>query len=182
MSTKSISISNLETGEVFDTNIRLNDDKFMARGYKMYNDGVIRLFTALTKTEAIKAIELFDEKTVDRFNILVGKFSDYTSEMHKTDRSKFKKKLIDNEIIQEFNKKIMLNPYIFIPKGDKNLKNSNYLTQRVWNYLFLDCDGKSEEIERHAKLMFGENIFLESEYIKVGSKDHSKIIKKPQPN
>ena len=182
MSTKSISISNLETGEVFDTNIRLNDDKFIARGYKMYNDGVIRLFTALTKTEAIKAIELFDEKTVDRFNVLVGKFSDYTSEMHKTDRSKFKKKLIDNEIIQEFNKKIMLNPYIFIPKGDKNLKNSNYLTQRVWNYLFLDCDGKSEEIEKHAKRMFGENIFLESDYIKVGSKNHSKIIKKPQPN
>lgn len=182
MSTKSISISNLETGEVFDTNIRLNDDKFMARGYKMYNDGVIRLFTAFTKTEAIKAIELFDEKTVDRFNILVGKFSDYTSEMHKTDRSKFKKKLIDNEIIQEFNKKIMLNPYIFIPKGDKNLKNSNYLTQRVWNYLFLDCNSKSEEIEKHAELMFGKNIFLESEYIKVGSKENSKTIKKPKPN
>ena len=180
MSTKSISITNLETGEVFDTDLSLADNKFMIRGYKMYNDGVIRLFTALTKAEAIRAIELFDEKTVDRFNILVGKFSDYTSDMHKTDRSKFKKKLIDSEIIQEFNKKIMLNPYIFIPKGDKNLKNSNYLTQRVWNYLFLDCNAKSEEIEKHAKLMFGEGIFNSSDYLKVGSKNNSKIIKKPE--
>ena len=70
MSTKSISISNLETGEVFDTNIRLNDDKFMARGYKMYNDGVIRLFTALTKTEAIKATDKPNDKSNEESVVL----------------------------------------------------------------------------------------------------------------
>lgn len=141
-------------------------------GYKMYNDGVIKLFTALTKAEALRAVSFYDSDTIDKFNILNMKFVKYTEDMDKSDRSKFKKKLIENDIMHEFNGKIMLNPYMFLPKGDKNVLNCNYLTQKVWNYLFIDCDSKSDEIEKHVETMFGKNALHSSDYIKVGSKKY----------
>ena len=172
MSSKNIALTNLETGEVFDTKLKLNDTKFATRGYKMYNDGVIKLFTVLTKAEALRAVSFYDSDTIDKFNILNMKFVKYTEDMDKSDRSKFKKKLIENDIMHEFNGKIMLNPYMFLPKGDKNVLNCNYLTQKVWNYLFIDCDSKSDEIEKHVETMFGKNALHSSDYIKVGSKKY----------
>lgn len=151
---KIISVTNLETGEVFDTNLKLHDNKFQIRGHKMYNSGIIGLIDVLTKEECKLIINSFDSDNVDYCNIYIKPFSEITIEMDKASRSRLKKKLIENRIMLDYNKKLMLNPYTFIPRGDKNIFNCNYLTQQVWKYLVEDCNNYSEQMEKHRRHMF----------------------------
>ena len=48
----------------------------------------------------------------------------------------------------------MLNPYTFVPRGDNNIVNCNYLTQQVWKYLVDDCNNYSDAIEKHMHRIF----------------------------
>lgn len=173
MDTRSITCLNLETGETLETNVKLSNNKFKQRGHTMYNYGIDYMLDRFTNSEIKKAISMFDTKFVDYNNILTVKFSQILPYMDSSDRSKLKKKLIENMVIQEHNKLIMLNPYIFIPRGDKNIQNSQYLTQRVWKYLFEDCNIGSDDVVRHAEHMFGSDVQIK---IRVGKGKFSKTI------
>ena len=179
MDTKSISVSNLETGEVFNTDIKLTNSKFAQKGHKMYNYGVDYLLDNFTNTEVKRAISMFDSSTVDYCNLLTVKFSKLFPTMDASHRSKFKRKLLDKNVLAEYNKKLMLNPVIFLPRGDKNIRNCQHLTQRVWKYLFEDCTAVSDDVVSHAEYMFGDLQSVDSKYLLVGSKEHSKLIPKP---
>ena len=48
----------------------------------------------------------------------------------------------------------MLNPFMFLPKGDKNIKNSQSLTQRTWKYLFQDMNAVDEGLEAYIRHVF----------------------------
>ncbi len=180
MKSKSVlALFNQETGEIGNVSAKLPDSKYTKKGHKMYNYGFREVVKNFTKDEAIRIIDFFDNKLVDYHNLLMPSFLELTKSMDSATRSRFKRKLIDNMVIQEYNKRLMLNPYIFLPRGDANIRNSRYLTQKVWEWLFMDKDTVSEEIMQHAEHMFGKLIST-SAYIKVGSKEYAKIINKPK--
>lgn len=164
--TRSISILNLESGEIYDTDIKMRDDRFARQGFKTYNTGVLQLIDVLTKNEIKLLIDVFsDIKLVDRNNMLLVSFLQITRDMLKSTRSTFKKKLTENNIINDYNNKIMLNPYIFMPRGDKNYKNSIYLIQQSWTYLFEDKDRYFEEVIKYVEMIFDTTLEDVSKYI-----------------
>ena len=71
----------------------------------------------------------------------------------------------------------MLNPFIFVPRGDKNIPNSQHLTQRVWKYLFEDANLGSDEVVAHAERLFGK--LSRPTKIIVGSGNFTKLIEVP---
>jgi hypothetical protein len=158
MNTRSISVTNLETGEIFNTDLKFNDNRFIKRGRKMYSYSIHYLIDNCSKTELKTLMYMFESQNIDYFNILKHKWSSLVPNGDSYSKSKFKKKLKDKNIVQEYNKKIMLNPYIFIPIGDKNIRNSQWLTQKVWTYLFEDTNIFTDEIHEHAELVFGKEI------------------------
>jgi len=153
---KSISLLNLSSGEVYDTGLKHSDNRFMQRGDKMYAHGIEKLVDVLSKGEFKIVLNMFDSSTVDYYNRLMVPFKNVTPGMATSNRSKLKKKLIENGFMLEYKGKLMLNPYVFIPRGDKNIRNCNWLTQRAWKYLVEDCNTTSEEIEEHAEMLFGK--------------------------
>lgn len=175
MDTRSITHTNLETGEVLSTDLKLPDTKFIQRGYKMYNYGIDYIIDNFTKSEMKRIMKLYDKHTVDYYNMLILPFNQLTPDLHPSDRSKFKRKLIDKRIIQIYNKRMMLNPFIFVPKGDKNIQNCNHLTQQVWKYMFEDVNNWSDRIELHAEHIFGAD-FTKPTHMTVGSSKHTKLI------
>ena len=79
-----------------------------------------------------------------------------TPKISKVARSRFKKKLIVNDILIEYGskKRLMLNPFIFLPTGDKNIENSQYMDQLAWKYLTIDKDIYSSDIEEYVHWLF----------------------------
>jgi len=177
MNTSSIALVDLNLGEALNITGNMPNTKFLQRGYKMYNNGVIALIDILTKEEIKRTINLFDSKYIDYNNIFNRSFLKLTLDMSKAARSRYKRKLLTNSIMQEYHNKLMLNPYIFIPRGDKNISNSQHLTQRVWKYLFEDMNTYSEIIEEHATHLFGAP--NGPKHIYVGNKNFSKLIEVP---
>ena len=155
MKNKILSITNLNTGEIIgDLKQTQCDNRFIVRGLKMYATGIDYLIENLTKKELQTVNAMFDTKVINRFNCLIVPFKDVTLSYDKSDRSKYKNKLIELRIILDYNKKIMLNPFIFQPIGDKNILNCNYLTQQLWKYLVEDCNNYSDDIESHRTRVF----------------------------
>lgn len=177
MDVESLALLDLNTGETLELTGVMPSTKFTQRGYKMYNKGVVHLIDVFTREEMKRTILLFSKDNIDYNNILIKSFLDITNDMSKAARSRFKRKLIDNQVIQEFNNKLMVNPYIFVPRGDKNIHNSQHLTQRVWKYLFEDANIGSDEVIKHAELLFGK--LPSSKYLLVGSGEYTKLVEKP---
>lgn len=175
---------NKASGEIKDIgdyeSPKQKDIRFIKGGHKMYNNGILGIIDMLTKDEIKRIITMFDAKTLDYYNILTNPFHKITSDMSKSARSRFKHKLLDSFTIAEFNGKIMLNPNLFIPRGDKNIKDCKFLTQRAWDYLFTDCDKGGEDVESHIELIFGEDSLSKATNAKVGSKEYSKFVKLPK--
>ena len=169
---KGIALLNLETGETFDTKLKLSDDRFRQRGHIMYNNGIIGLLQKLTNTEAITLIGSFNADNRDYNNIYTKTFAKVFKDMDKSNRHRFKAKLVNNEIIFEVNGKYMLNPYIFIPRGDRNVKNSIYLTQNVWRVLVGDSNNYSDDIIKHMTMMFGNRARNKDMIMYVGKDKH----------
>ena len=177
MNSSSIAIVDLNSGEMVNLTGVMPSTRFLQRGYKMYNNGVIALIEVLTKEEVKRTIGLFDRNCIDYNNILTKSFLQLTSDMSKSARSRFKHKLLEHNILQEYNGKLMLNPYIFIPRGDKNIPNSQNLTQRVWKYMFTDATAYSEEVYAHTELLFGK--LCEPKHLIVGSGNFTKLVEVP---
>ena len=182
MDTKSIAALNLDTGELFTTDLKLHNDKFLQRGYKMYNNGIEYLVQNLSKKELLLTLGLYGSATIDYHNVLIKPFSKLTNELDPASRSRLKKKLFELGVLGEYNKKLMLSPFLFIPKGDKNIKNSHWLTQRAWKYLFEDMNAVNEELEAYIDHVFGEGATKKRKKIVVGNKYNSKEILLPDMN
>jgi len=177
MNTSSIALVDLNSGEAVNLSGNMPNTRFLQRGYKMYNNGVIALIDVLTKDEIKRTVNLFNSNFIDYNNIFSKPFLKLTSDMSKAARSRYKRKLLTNSIMQEYHNKLMLNPYIFIPRGDKNIPNSQHLTQRVWKYLFDDINTYSENIEEHATHLFGAPEGPKHMY--VGSSNFNKLVEVP---
>lgn len=157
MDTRTLALSNLETGEIYGSaDVKLKDDRYIARGYRMYNTGVEFLINNLSRKELLVTLGLYGAETVDYHNVLMKPFSKLTSELDTASRSRLKKKLLELGVIGECNGKIMLNPFLFIPKGDKNIKNCMWFTQRAWKYLFNDMNAVDDQLESYVEHVFGK--------------------------
>lgn len=155
MDTKSVTLLNLKSGEEFKTDLKLSDNRFLLRGYKMYNKGLIELLEGFSNNEIKRIVNMFDRSNIDYYNIFTKSFKELTLDMNRSSRSRFKKKLINEEIIAEtYCKKIMLNPFIFVPIGDKNIKNCLYLTQRLWVLLVRDYSYNVEGLSKFMDFIF----------------------------
>ena len=156
MNSNIISVENLSSGEITETKIKLKykKQKFAKKGYKMYNNGVLALLDVLTKTEIKKVVLWYESANIGYCNILKKTFKDLTPELSVNERSKFKKKLIDGKVIVEYKRKIMFNPHVFLPREDKNIDSSIFLTQRTWTMLVEDKDLATEEIELFMNKIF----------------------------
>lgn len=179
MDDNSIALTVLKTGEMYDTGIKQNDTKFIVKGRKMYNNGIEHLVDVLTKRELKVVLALCKgAKTIDRFNILTQPFRAYTTGWDPSDRSKLKRKLLQESILGAYGGKLMVNPFVFVPNGTKDITNCNHLTQQVWKYVFEDCDIGSPSIIEHAEHIFGK-AFNQSDFLLVGSSDHQTVLRKP---
>ena len=177
MDVNSLALIDLKTGETQSVNGIMPNTKFLQRGHKMYNTGVLGLIELLTKEEIKRTILLFDSSVIDYNNVLMKSFLELTNGMSKAARSRYKYKLIDNKVMQECNGKLMLNPFIFVPRGDRNVNNSQHLTQRVWKYLFEDANLGSDEVIAHAERLFGK--LPGPNKLLVGSGNFTKLIEVP---
>jgi hypothetical protein len=178
MNIDSIAITDLNTGEVVDIFGKLPDSKFIVKGPKMYSVGLERLLEHFTSAELKNIVAVANSKHVSYYNTLTCKFSLLVGNVDKTYKSRLKRKMLDNKVLGEYNKVLMLNPYIFIPKRDKNIQNCQYLTQRAWKYMFEDMNSGSEEIIKHAELIFGPT--AQSRCITVGAGEYAKTIEAPK--
>ncbi len=144
---------NQNTGEILNYKDEPKTPKQYAIGGKMgYVGNLERLLDVFTNNEMKIILNMFREHC-DENNLLVSKFKDITPKMDPSRRSKFKRKLIENMIIQEHQNRIMMNPYIFRPTSTKH--NYQHLTQRLWKYLFVDKDTGSDEVRFHEDDVFG---------------------------
>jgi hypothetical protein len=160
---------------------KLPDTKFIRKGDKMYSTGIGLLLDNLSTTEIKRVLALCDKKHMNYYNIITSKFNEVFADMDKSHRSRFKRKLLDTMILQEYNKRLMFNPYIFIPRPDRNIHNSQHLTQRVWTWMFTDKDAATDDIIKHAEHMFGKAPGNLSTQIVVGSGEYAALVDKPEP-
>jgi len=121
----------------------------------MYNNGVLSLLDVLTNKEIKTLIGMYDSKTIGYGNIFTMPFHKLTEGMDKSIRSRYKKKLVDNNIILQYRGKIMLNPFTFLPKIDKNVQNYGYRVQQMWKYLTEDQDIFDSEMGELIDHVFG---------------------------
>jgi hypothetical protein len=144
---------NLNTG-VFDTqDIKRTKKKYTIGGKMGYIGSISKLLDILSKKEMKMIIEMFQNHT-DGNNLLTSLFADLTSEMDKSTRSRFKKKLIDKLIMSpEYRGRYMLNPYIFKPTSTKH--NYQHLTQKLWTFLFVNKDKLNDEVVFHEDDVYG---------------------------
>jgi len=144
---------NQDTGEIFNYVGPLKTKKKYAIGGKMgYIGSLEKLLSILTNKELQLILKIFREDCNEN-NLLNKKFKDVTPSFDTSRRSKYKKKLISNMIIQEHRGRIMLNPFIFKPTSIKH--NYQYLTQGLWKYLFEDKDDVEDEVKFHEDDVFG---------------------------
>ena len=115
--------------------------RFSVRGSKMYVKAFEDVVDVLSKSELKMLLRIMDDTdSINRFNVIVVPFDKVTPDIDRTKRSKFKRKLLDNGIMQEYKGKLIISPFILLPRGSKDVRNSQYLTQRAWVYLFVDKD------------------------------------------
>ena len=182
-----ISEPNLTTGEITtayiskDVPIEFNfdrDARFIVKGYKMYQQGVELLLTVLTNSEALRITRIYNGNDVDYNNILTKPFRDLTADMKPNKRSAFKHKLLSTGIISEYNKKIFINPFVFVPRKDRNVKNSQYLTQRLWKYIVEDVDSADAAVVELSYEIFGRPKDNKDMLVGIGKRDKSSDQKK----
>ena len=138
---------------VFNTqDIKKTPKKWVIGGKMGYIGSIDKLLDLLSKKEMKFILDWFANHSNGN-NLLTSTFTKLTSNMNRSSRSRFKKKLSDNMIIQEYRGQIMLNPFIFKPTSTSH--NYAHLTQQLWKYLFMDKDTGSDEVRFHEDDVYG---------------------------
>jgi hypothetical protein len=152
----SITINNFKDGNSTTLDIGYTD-RFAIRGQKMYVWKLDDLIDVLTKEELKQLIRIFDDtKLYTKANILKVSFTKATQGLKPVARSRLKKKLLENGIILEYNGKIMINPYILVPRNDKDIRNFQYLVQKTYKYLTEDKDIEFEGRDEFIDYIFNQ--------------------------
>ena len=177
----SITVTNLNCGEVIETELELKfggDNRFMAQGQKAYTTGMLELLEVLQASEIKRMVSMHNTtKVIGKCNIFQMSFREATLDMSPNTRSRLKKKLIEGKVIHEFGKdKIMLNPYIFLPRKDKNIHNSQYMTQILWKHTVEDKDCYVDGLEEFQDEIL-PNTRTVKPYLYVGTEKYGKYIK-----
>ena len=158
-----LTVTNLQSGEVINTDLQLaakQHSKYAINGHKIYTKGMIDVITNFTRSEVIKLLQWHaDTNIIGPSNMFKINFRTLTKGMDRIARSKFKRKLKDFDIIVSYgsqNKK-MLNPYTFLPRKDKTYEDSQYWCQRVWTYLQNDKDNFTTDVLDYVEVLFDDN-------------------------
>jgi hypothetical protein len=64
------------------------------------------------------------------------------------------KKMRELDLIEKYNGKIFINPYVIKPKFDEDNPDSQFEVQQVWKKLFIDKDAYYESIDDDIKRIF----------------------------
>ena len=129
--------------------------RFMIKGRKMYIWKIEDMLDVLSKEEFKTILKIYDDNSLtSRGNVLLVPFRKATEHMSKVMRSRFKRKLLTNGLAIEYENRIMLNPYIFVPRNDKNIENFQHLVQRTYKYLSEDKDLYFDGIDDFVKEIF----------------------------
>jgi hypothetical protein len=120
---------------------RLTQKKFLVRGQKMYIWKLDDLIDVLSKQELKTFMKMCnDTENISNANLLLESFKYFTEDMTTVARSRFKKKLLDSGAIHDHHGLLIINPFILVPRQDKNIPNFQYLVQRIYKYLVQDKD------------------------------------------
>jgi hypothetical protein len=111
---------------------------------------------ALTKDELKTLLGIFRKfkSGMNKANVLRVPFKDITPNMTPVARSRFKKKLIEANVMQEYKGKLWISPLILEPLDDKNIPNFKHWCQQAWIYLFIDEGRHTEGIEDFIEEIF----------------------------
>jgi len=151
----SIAIEDLQEAGYNEITFKKKQNRFLIRGQKMYTGRLSDLVDIFTKDELKTFYKIVDEPTnFTKANILKKKFKDITPNMKTVARSRFKKKMIDNDIIKIYRNKIFFNPMILLPRTDKNIHNFQHLVQRSWINLFENKDVGFEGLDDFIDYIF----------------------------
>jgi hypothetical protein len=121
----------------------------MEKQYLLVNWLTDEMIDKLTKEEMKAFIAITSKFTsiMNKANVLKVPFKDVTPKMKPVARSRFKKKLIELEIINEYKGKLWISPFVLDPLDDKNIINFKHHVQQTWIYLFHDKDRKFDGID-----------------------------------
>ena len=116
--------------------------RFAQKGARMYHKRFRDVLEGLSKKEALMLIDLVDmSDKMTAGNVLkVKRLSELFPDVDRAVLSRFKKKLYDLGVLDDYRGRFMLNPFLFKPRNDKNIRNFQYLVQQAWLYLFVDKD------------------------------------------
>lgn len=151
---KRLDLYNENTGEVGSMTIATYEDinrRYPMNGHKQAYFGTLEQIVDLSKTAQKLFFALV--RNVDEWNRVIGKWKDLTSEPANY-VSKAKKELEEAEFIAKIGKVWVLNPYIALPKYQKNYPNSQYEVQRIWTLYIEDADAYYEGIHEDAKELY----------------------------
>ncbi len=160
MKSITIDVLNKGTGEIQNTEILLkknNNTRFPVKGLKMYLANLPDMVDLLTKRELKILFNLYaDDNLVTRAGIIKVPFKNLTEKFDVSDRSKFKRKLLEHNILMVYRNKLMLNPFIFTPRNDKNIENFQWKVQQIYKYLGADTNIYFDEIDNFVNTIFGK--------------------------
>lgn len=136
--------------------------------------------TELNKTEQLMFFAIL--QNCDGYNIVKASWKDIAKDIT-SDQSRISKtikQLKDLNFIAKVESKHMVNPFIVLPKYDKNERESQWLCQQVWKLYTEDMNIYiPDDHIPTVRYMLG---LKESTHIKVGNKkseEQSKIVEKP---
>ena len=115
------------------------------------------LATQLTGSQLRDFIVL--TKYTDMFNILECKLrvcleKEYRNIYPYDKASRLKSALLAAHAIMEYEGKIMLNPFVVLPKPNKAQPENRFMAQQIWRYLNFDKDAYFEGIDEAVKHIF----------------------------
>lgn len=149
------------TGEVGNTIIALSDytdRKYPNKGYNSMYVNKLEGLMDLSKTAQRLFFAII--KNVDEWNRIIGRWKDFTDDPV-PNISKAKKELMEAGFIAKLGKAWVLNPYIVLPRYQKNYMNSQYEVQQIWTRYVEDMNAYYDGIDDDAEELY--NVKLQSE-------------------
>lgn len=152
---KNVNMVNHNTGEVGSLGICITDNtdrRYPMQGHSQVYCTKLENIIELSKN----AQKLFFALThkVDESNIIIGKWKDFI-DAPANRISTAKKELIEQGFVAKLGKVMVLNPYVVLPKYQKQNPNSQYEIQRIWTRYLEDANAYYDGIDNDAHILYG---------------------------
>ncbi len=152
---KRFDMINQNTGEVGSMAVTIAEDinrRYPMNGHKQVYVTQLENLTEVSKTAQRLFFALI--KNVDEWNRIVGKWKDFI-DAPANHISTAKKELDEAGFISKLGKCWVLNPYVALPKYQKNYPNSQYEAQRIWTRYLEDANAYYDGIDADAIELYG---------------------------